>query len=109
MIVQLGIPELGNVDKLPRNVDQVWVWEEDREVMFMLTQSPKKFGVGGTEPAEVCGRPGAKGLIEAEDDHPEYLLLAWNDGDFYYSLGGTLAGPLTEEILIDIACSVRPD
>ena len=111
MVSQLGagLPEDIERPEFPKNVEQMWTWEEDDSVWFVLIQSPKEFGVGGTEPAEVCGSSGGKGLLEAYHELPARLVLAWNDGKLFYSLCGTLADPLTEEILLQIACSVGVD
>lgn len=107
MVTQLGVPGLTNPANLPRTVEIVWAWIEDDSVKFVLTQSAKKFSVGNTEPAEICGVTGEKGLMEAVPDRmPARLVLGWSDGNLYYSLYGTLAGPLDEEILTQIACSV---
>ncbi|GAJ25074.1 unnamed protein product, partial [marine sediment metagenome] len=78
-------------------------------VCFVLTQSPKKFGIGGGEPAEVCGGAGERHFSEADNDGPASLALGWNDGNLFYALSGTLNGPLTEEVLHQIACSVGAD
>ncbi len=109
MIAQMGVPGLTDPANFSRNVDIIWTWIEDDSVMFVLTQSAKKFSVGNAEPAEICGVTGGKGLLEADPDNdmPARLVFGWNDGDLYYSLFGMLAGPLNEEILLRIACSVR--
>ncbi|MFC1928328.1 hypothetical protein ACFLXK_01830 [Chloroflexota bacterium] len=106
MVSQLGVPGFSDAAEFPKHVEQIWTWEEDREVWFMLTQSPKQFGVGGAEPSEVCGRTGERKLSEAGPDTPARLTLGWSDGSLFYSLSGTLAEPLTEEVLLKIVCSV---
>ncbi len=105
MIGQLGVPGLTDPAIFSRNVDIVWYWIEDDSVIFVLTQSDKKFGVGNAEPAEICGVTGEK---EADPDRmPPRLTFGWSDGSLWYMFFGTLAGPLDEEILLRIACSVR--
>ncbi len=90
------------------NIQQAYTWSEDWTIMFSLVQAPHKFGVGG-EPVEVCGFPGERKLLPAEGDRPASLTLAWSDGERFYSLYGTLAVPITEEVLHQIACSVGAD
>ena len=94
----------------PRIVEQHWGWQEDSSICLVLIQDPKLEGVAGGEPAEVCGVPGQRALLEADLGHgrPHPLLaFFWRDDDVAYVVNGTLAGPLTEEILLKIACSVR--
>ena len=89
------------------NVQRIWSWEGNRKVMFVLIQSQHKFGIGGGEPAEICGRQGERTFSEAEADRPARLSLGWEDNGNYFSLSGMLAGSLDEETLEKIACSVK--
>ena len=90
------------------NIQQAYTWSEDLTIMFLQVQAPHKFGIGG-EPIEVCGFPGESKLLPADGDRPASLTLAWSDGERFYSLYGTLAGPVTGEVLHRIACSVGAD
>lgn len=103
LVAQLGLGEWGT---RKRHVDLMWSWPEGAQLL--LTQAPGIDVLAGREPTDICGRPGAKELFEAGKgrEHP-LLVLHWQDGDMGYSLGGSIAGLLTEEILMKIACSVR--
>ena len=79
----------------------------DGSVMFVLIRSQHKFGIGGSEPAEIFGRQGERWFDEADADMPARLALGWEDSGYYFSLSGTLAGPLDEETVEKIAYSVR--
>lgn len=107
-ISQLGIPGVTDNPDPPRNAEITWTWEEDESVKFSLTQSSRKFSVGNAEPAEVCGVDGQRHYMEADEEHdmPARLVFGWSDGEMYYSLFGMLKGPLDEETLMNIACSV---
>lgn len=83
----VGLPE-DMATNFPKEVQQMWMWKEDSSVWFILTQSPKKFGVGSSG---------------------DKFSLSWDNGNMYYGLSGTLAGPLTKEVLNSIASSVGTD
>ena len=102
LVAQLGLGEWGT---RKRHVELMWSWAEGAHLL--LTQVPGTDVLAGREPNEICGRPGAREFFEAGSgrEHP-LLVLHWQDGDMGYSLGGSMAGPLTEEILYKIACSV---
>jgi hypothetical protein len=89
MISQLGagLPE-GMGGSRPKYIDIMWMWEEDSSVWFMLTQGEKEFQVSPST---------------------DRFSLGWNDGNLYYGLSGTLAGPLNEDVLNQIAGSVGTD
>jgi len=103
LVAQLGLGEWGT---RKRHVDLMWSWPEGAHLL--LTQAPGMDVLAGREPTEICGRPGAREFFEAGNgrEHP-LLVLHWHDGNMGYSLGGSIAGPLTEEILYEIACSVE--
>ena len=89
MISQLGagLPE-GMGGSRPKYIEIMWMWEEDSSIWFMLTQGEKEFQVSPST---------------------DRYSLGWNDGNRYYGLSGTLAGPLNEEVLNQIAGSVGTD
>ena len=89
------------------NVERIWSWEGNHEVMFVLMQSQHKSSIGGGEPAEICGHPGERWFDAAHDDMPDRLAFGWEDNGCYFSLVAMLAGPLDEETLMRIACSVE--
>ena len=106
---QLGMPPHlgGEWGDGPRAVERQWTWARDPEIRFVLIQFQGTEESVRGEPSEVCGRPGKREFFEAEKglEYP-LLVLNWWDGDMVYSVGGSLGGPLTEEILHKIACSV---
>ena len=94
----------------PRHVEQHWAWQQDSSIRLVLIQDPKLEEIASGHPAEVCGVPGQRALLEADPNHgrPHPLLaIFWRDDDMAYVVNGTLVEPLTEEILHKIACSVR--
>ncbi len=114
MVTQLGggLPE----DMKPKftaiNVEMSYYWQEDDSVMFMLTQTKHKFGIGGSEPTEICGGQGERKFQEADPQRRNpnpVLTLGWENDGRYYNITGILAGLLDEETLEKIACSVGTD
>jgi hypothetical protein len=102
-----GLPEDMKPKFVQINVQRIWSWEGNHKVMFVLIQSQHKSGIGGGEPAEICGHPGERRFDEAHDDMPDRLAFGWEDDGNYFQLFGMLAGPLDEETLMQIACSVK--
>lgn len=110
-VSQLGatLPEgIGAEDK-PVDVYQSYTWQEDNSVRFDLTQVNLELSLGESEPAEFCGYSGARYYREAEVDMPAIVVLGWEVDGISYYLTGTLAGPLDEATLEQIACSVEVD
>jgi hypothetical protein len=114
MVTQLGggLPEEIRPKFPSMTVQQFYYYQGDDSVMFMLQQTQHKTGLGGGEPAEVCGRQGERTYLEA-DPRRKYpspiLILAWENNGNYYQIIGTLAGPIDEATLEKIACSVGTD
>jgi len=102
-----GLPEEMKPKFAQVNVQRIWSLEGNHKVMFFLIQTQHKSGIGGGEPTEICGHPGERKFSEAEADRPAKLSLGWEDNGNYFSLFGMLAGPLDEETLEKIACSVK--
>jgi len=114
MVTQLGggLPE----DMKPKfsaiNVEISYYCQEDDSVGFMLTQTKHKFGIGGSEPTEICGGQGERKFQEADPQRRNpnpVLTLGWENDGRYYNITGTLADPLDEDTLEKIACSVGTD
>jgi len=107
---QLGFPPQlgGEWGDGKRVVQRQWTWSGDRKIRFLVMQFQGTEESVDGEPSEVCGRPGKRQFFEAEKGR-EYplVVLHWWDGEMVYSVSGLLGGPLTEEILHKIACSVE--
>ncbi len=89
------------------NVFQYYWWQEDESVRLSLIQVKLVLGLGDSEPTEFCGHSGQRYYREAEGDMAALVVLGWEvDGVSYY-LSGTLAGPLDEATLEQIACSIE--
>jgi hypothetical protein len=91
-------------------VEQFYYYQGDDSVMFILTQTQHKSGIGGSEPTEICGRPAERAYQEANPQrkYPSPMLtLGWENDGSYYQITGTLVGPLDEATLEKIACSVE--
>ena len=114
MVTQLGggLPEEIRPKFTSMTVEQFYYYQGDDSVMFILRQTQHKVGLGGGEPAEVCGRQGER-LYQEADPQRKYpspiLTLAWENNGNYYQTHGTLAGPLDEDTLEKIVCSVGTD
>ncbi len=81
-------------------------------VIFFIQQTDGKMGIGGGEPAVVCGVPGEKQYLPADPrrKYPsEILILSAEINGVYFSIYATLAGPLDEETIEKILCSVNPE
>ena len=114
MLSQLGagLPEEMKHGKPVNIVDIFYFLEEDEQVMFSIHQSLGKAGIGGGEPAEVCGVQGEKKLLPADPrrKYPsEILTLAIQKDGYTFSIYATLAGPLDEAEIEKIVCSVGHD
>jgi hypothetical protein len=95
--------------RLPKYVTRSWTWEKDPSVGFLLTQDPKMSGLGGGTATTINGVPGQQRL---QGPNPpamrhSFLNLFWRDGQFGYLLEATLSGPLTEDVVRQIAASVK--
>jgi hypothetical protein len=92
---------------------QTWVWEKDESVRFELNQAPLVTELNLTQRGyELIDVDGVRALRRLTDAAPPdrlnpSLRLYWLDEKYGYELTGTLAGPLTEEILLRILASVR--
>jgi len=87
-------------------VHRNWSWQGPGGGSVFLNQFQGTEESVGGEPFEVCGYPGKREFHEADREYP-LLVLHWWDGEMVYSLGGVLAAPLTEDVLLKIACSVH--
>jgi hypothetical protein len=101
---------------LPENMKPkfIWIeaqsfyaWQGEERIMFILAQSQHKSTISGGEPAEICGHPGERWFDAAHDDMPPRLAFGWEDNGYYFALMSILDGPLDEETLMQIACSVK--
>jgi hypothetical protein len=93
-------------------VNQYYTWPGEKYPMFLVTQSPHKFGISGSEPTEICGRPGERTFTKAEpgDETPyDHLALGWESEGRYYAIIAVLGENLEEATLEKIACSVSID
>ena len=109
VVAQLGLPpELGGEwGDGTINVMQGWSWPGYPAASLMLIQIPGKEQEGSGEPIDICGRPGWEKVHEANGRSHPLLQLNWYENDMRYSLAGTLVEPLTEEVILQIACSVE--
>jgi len=105
---QLGFPPQlgGEWGDGKRVVQRQWTLPSDPKGMLLLTQFPGTEESVNGEPFEVCGHPGKREFHESDREYP-LLVLHWWEGEMVYSLGGVLAAPLTEDVLLKIACSVH--
>ncbi len=108
-VSQLGatLPEDIGPEVKPVDVYQGYIWQKDESVRFDLTQINLGLSLGESEPAEFCGRSGQRYYREAEGDMPALVVLGWEVDGISYYLTGTLADPLDEATLEQIACSVE--
>jgi hypothetical protein len=112
MISQLGagLPEEMKHGEPVNIVNVFYFFQEDETVMFSTQQSRGKAGIGGSEPAEVCGIQGEKKYLPADPRRiypSEILTLAIQKDGYSFSMYATLAGPLDEEKIEKILCSME--
>lgn len=90
-------------------VTQTFTYQEDRNIMVVLTQSPQPFGIGGSEPEEICGQTGERAFTKADSANGQpndTVTLGWEKNGIYYSLTGILGETLDEAELEKMACSI---
>ena len=107
-----GMPEELKPKFNNTQVNQYYTWSGEKYPMFLVTQSPHKFGISGSEPAEICGRPGERTFTKAEpgDETPyDQLALGWESDGICYAIIALLGENLDEATLEKIACSVDTD
>jgi hypothetical protein len=107
-----GLPAEMRHDNSPTMVDTYYFWEEDEKVMFFIEQSNGNPGMANAEPTQLCGGPGEKGYQPADPrrKYPsEILNIGTRIGDYHFFMYATLAGPLDEETIEKILCSVKYD
>ena len=94
---------------LPKFVQRFWNSPGDPSVVLMLEQHPGLGGLGNGEPTPINGISGEMELVPpSPPGRPLPMLkLFWREGEVSYVLTGTLNGPLTKEVLLKIASSVR--
>jgi len=93
-------------------VDTNSFWQEDEKVMFSIQQSQGKAGIAGGEPVWVCGIQGEKKYLPADSRRmypSEILTLAIQKDGYSFAMYATLAGPLDEETIEKILCSMGND
>jgi hypothetical protein len=104
-----GLPESMRPKFNNTKVQRVYTRQEDRDIMILLIQSPQQFGIGGGEPAEICGQTGERSFSPADPANGQpydKLTLGWEKNGVYYALTGTLTGTLDEAEMEKIACSI---
>lgn len=90
-------------------VHQPWRLASDRSVFIALVQNKhysdlgggEEFEIAGTMGQRLAGTPGPGAAVQ----HP-MVYYQWSAGGFHYQLFATLAGPVTEELLLRIADSI---
>jgi hypothetical protein len=77
--------------------------------MFLVTQSTYTFTISGSEPMEICGRPGERTFTEADPGngiHYDKLAFGWESNSIFYAIIAVLGENLDEATLEKIACSI---
>ena len=107
-----GMPEELKPKFNNTQVNQYYTWSGEKYPMFLLIQGPHEFGISGSEPTEICGRPGERTFTKAEpgDETPyDQLTLGWESDGICYAIIAVLGENLDEATLEKIACSVDTD
>jgi len=95
--------------ELPIWVTQYWSWleneflEPDQFAFLMLTQSPGNIATGDTA-TEVGDYPAT-----VDHEGSEIVVLYWEIDGMYFMLAGSVTGPITEELIYEVAASVEMD
>jgi hypothetical protein len=93
-------------------VETIYFLKGNDTVMFDVRQSNGKEGLGGGQPAEICGMQGEKQYLPADPQRKypgRILVLEIQKNGYSFSIYATLAGPLDEATIEKIFCSVNPD
>ncbi len=97
-----GLPEGMRPKFIAVNVDQMWSWAGNKQVMILFTQSQHSFGVGGEQSViELGGIPVTRSVTQSEPPRPN-VGFSWERDGRYYVLVGYLGGPLDESVLIKV-------
>ncbi len=88
-------------------VTRLWIWKGNRDLGFELVESPKSFEIGGGQPADVNGRQGQRALNQGTNGEPSSLYFVWEQDGLFFSVGGVLKDPLSEQELLKIAASLQ--
>ncbi len=88
-------------------VTRLWLWKGNRDLNFELVESPKRFEIGGGQPADVNGRQGQRALNQGANGEPSSLYFVWEQDGLFCSVGGVLKDPLNEQELLKIAASLE--
>lgn len=84
----------------------------EKSVQLTFIQSNHEFNSGIGEQIEICGRTVEKTTFPTDPENLEpnaSLAFGWEDNGIWYYLTGTLGGPLDEETIEKIACSINAD
>jgi hypothetical protein len=98
----VGVPGRPEIQINTAVVFLVWKYRADSRVSISLQQSLHGATLDDAEPTELCGQP-AERLLSKNTLH-----LTWESGGRYLQLSGKLGGPVTEDELIKVACSIIP-
>ena len=91
-----------------RYVELGWHLPGDPAYGFMLSQHSWPFGIDG-EPAMINGILGERYLRPAiPPDLPPLLVFFWEEDGYWFTISGFLGGPITEELLLEVAASLQP-
>jgi hypothetical protein len=104
-----GLPEEMSPKFNNTDVTQAFTYQGDRNIGFSLIQKTHKFGIGGGEPAEICGQTGERAFTKADpaSGQPyDMVTLGWEKNGIYYALTGVLGGTLDEAEMEKTACSI---
>jgi hypothetical protein len=114
-IVQLsgvGLPEELKPKFNNTQVNQYFTRPGEKYPMFLVTQSPHKFGISGSEPAMICGRTVERSFSRVTLDDSvvhDRLVLAWDRDGVSFIIVAVLGEGLNETITANVACSLSTD
>jgi hypothetical protein len=101
-----GLPEDMKPPNQPITVETFYFLEGDDEGMIIIDQTPAEMGLGGGQPAELCGLQVERNYTEADAQVGARLSLLVRQDGFTYILTAILGGPLNEEAVEQIFCSL---
>lgn len=103
------LPENIKPPSQPITVEIVYHSEGDDGGMILIDQTPAETGLGGSQPAELCGLQVERKYMKADPNAPPLnatlSLLARQDG-MTYIITAIIAGPLDEATVEEIFCSL---
>jgi hypothetical protein len=103
--IVVGLP-LHQITEDSHTITQYWGSPSGEYII--LIQDPDLDGLIGGEPITIAGGSGERGIFPALGNRSyEIVGFSWREGNMAFSVGGSLTGSLTEDLVRQVANSVE--